>query len=172
MTSEPCASGCINCSFDTFPSGRKTIEFMPAEAQYAARLAEVSPVEAHATALMLAPSAIICFTCETSTVMPRSLNDPVWLLPHSFIQRPARPISLPSRSAQKRFDSPSYIETRLSTSTRGLTHSLNRHTPEPYGHEVRCLRSSKSFFHSSPVRSVIFFSSWLTCNSEPHFSQL
>jgi len=42
-----------------------------------ASAAEVSPVEAHATALMGAPSEIICFTCETSTVIPRSLNEPL-----------------------------------------------------------------------------------------------
>jgi len=41
------------------------------------------------------PSAIICFTTLTSTVIPRSLNDPVWLLPQSLSQRSSRPSDLP-----------------------------------------------------------------------------
>ena len=57
-------------------------------------LAEVSnrkDVDAQATARTGLPSAIICRTTETSTVMPRSLNEPVWLLPHILTQRSGRP---------------------------------------------------------------------------------
>ncbi len=43
--------------------------------------AEVSPVEAQAMARTPEPAAMICCTTLTSTVMPRSLNEPVWLLP-------------------------------------------------------------------------------------------
>ena len=44
----------------------------------AAREADVSPVEAHATARIATPWRIICRTRETRTVIPRSLNEPVW----------------------------------------------------------------------------------------------
>ena len=37
------------------------------------------------------PCLIICRTTLTSTVMPRSLNDPVWLLPQSLIHRSGSP---------------------------------------------------------------------------------
>ena len=57
--------------------GKSTMDGMPAAAQYVASAAEVSPVEAQATALIGAPSEIICLTCETSTVMPKSLNEPL-----------------------------------------------------------------------------------------------
>ena len=62
-----------------------------AAAQYAASEALVSPVDAQAIARIGAPSAIICFTTLTSTVIPRSLKDPVWLLPQSLIQRSESP---------------------------------------------------------------------------------
>ena len=83
------------------------------------------------------PSAIICLTTETSTVMPRSLNDPVCELPHSFTQRSSRPSSRPKRSAQKRFVPPSSIDTTFSSRISGQTHSFLPQTPEPYGHAVR-----------------------------------
>ena len=55
---------------DTPPRGNSTTERMPATAQYAARLAEVSPVEAQATAWIGLPCVIICLTTLTSTVIP------------------------------------------------------------------------------------------------------
>ena len=71
------ASGWTSCEVVTLSFGRRTTDGMPAVAQYAATAAEVSPVEAHMTALISVPSWIICWTAETSTVMPRSLNEPV-----------------------------------------------------------------------------------------------
>ena len=89
-------------------------------------------MDAHATALMGAPSEIICFTCDTSTVMPRSLNEPLWVLPHSFTQSSLMPITLLNRSAQKRFVPPSYSETMFfSLSICGKIHSCLPQTPEP-----------------------------------------
>ena len=105
--SAPFAMGWINCAVDTRSRGRITMAGMPAAAQYAARAADVSPVEAHATAGMGVPSAIICLTIDTSTVMPRSLNEPVCAVPHCLIHRSSRPISSPSRLAQNRLLSPS-----------------------------------------------------------------
>ncbi len=90
-TIEPFDIGCTSCAVDILLAGRNTIDGMPAYAQYAARAAEVSPVEAQATASIFFPRAIISFTIETSTVMPRSLNEPVWLLPHIFIHRSFMP---------------------------------------------------------------------------------
>ena len=46
-------------------------------------------------ALMGFPSAIICFTVLTSTVMPRSLNDPVCELPQFLIHSSSKPRLLP-----------------------------------------------------------------------------
>src|SRR5687768_221336 len=86
-TSEPLASGCTSCAIETLFLGRSTTDGMPAAAQYAPSAAEVSPVDAHATASSDTPSAIICLTTETSTVMPRSLNDPVCELPHCLTHR-------------------------------------------------------------------------------------
>src|SRR5262249_14746133 len=121
----------------TLPRGRTTIAGMPAAAAYAASAADVSPVDAHPTARTRCPSAIICFTTETSTVIPRSLNDPVCELPHCFTQRSSRPISAPRRDAQKRFVPPSSIETTFSSRIVGATHSFFPHTLDPYGHVVR-----------------------------------
>ena len=59
-TSAPLASGCTSCAVETLPRGRITIAGMPAAAAYAASAAEVSPVEAQATARIGLPSAIIC----------------------------------------------------------------------------------------------------------------
>ena len=101
------AIGWTSWAVEILPLGSSTIDWMPAAAQYTASAAEVSPVEAQATALIGAPSEIICLTCDTSTVMPRSLNEPLWVLPHSLIQRSSTPSTLPNRSAQNRFVPPS-----------------------------------------------------------------
>jgi hypothetical protein len=77
------------------------------------------------------PFAIICFTCETSTVIPRSLKEPVWLRPHCLTQRSRTPITLPRRSVQKRFVPPSYIETMFSLSISGSTHSFLPQMADP-----------------------------------------
>src|SRR5215467_12501965 len=119
---------------EIFPRGNSTIDGIPAAAQYVASAADVSPVEAHATALIGAPSEIICFTCETSTVMPRSLNEPLCVFPQSLIQSSSTPISLPNRSAQNRFVPPSYSETMFPSWISGRIHSFLPQTPEPTGH--------------------------------------
>ena len=94
-TSAPLASGCTSWAIETLFRGSSTTAGMPAAAQYAPSAAEVSPVEAQATASMGTPSAIICLTTETSTVMPRSLNDPVCELPHCLTQRSSTCSCLP-----------------------------------------------------------------------------
>src|SRR5438477_9371033 len=135
-TSDPFASGCTSCAVETPPRGNSTTERMPATAQYAARLAEVSPVDAHATARIGEPCAIICLTTLTRTVMPRSLKLPVWLLPHSLIQRSSRPSDRPYRFAQNRLVPPSSRLTTLASSSCGRTHSFLPQTPLPYGQAV------------------------------------
>merc|ERR1719352_2122861 len=108
---------------------------MPADAQYAESAADVSPVDAHPTAdRLLSPFLRMRFTCETSTVMPRSLNDPVCVFPHCFTHRSVMP---------------SNMETMSSSSIPGRIHSFLDHTPEPYGHDVFPTRSSKSAFQYS-----------------------
>jgi hypothetical protein len=91
----------------------------------------VSPVDAQATAGIGFPSRMSSFTIDTSTVMPRSLKEPVWVLPHCLIQRSSTPTWLPYRSAQKRLVLPSYMDTTLSSRRSGSTHSFLPHTPEP-----------------------------------------
>ena len=76
-TVAPFASGWTSCATETLFFGRKTIDFRPAAAQYALNAAEVSPVDAQATALISFPLSISCFTAETKTVIPKSLKDPV-----------------------------------------------------------------------------------------------
>lgn len=49
-TRDPFAIGCTSCARLILSAGKKTIEGMPAAAQYAANAAEVSPVEAQPTA--------------------------------------------------------------------------------------------------------------------------
>ncbi len=63
--------------------------------------------------------------------MPRSLKLPVCELPHSLTHRSRRPISRPSRSAQKTFVPPSLVDTMQSSGISGATHSRLPHTPDP-----------------------------------------
>ena len=70
--------------------GKERVFATPSETD-AESAAEVSPVEAHPTAARGLPCLRMWFTCETSAVMPRSLNEPVWLLPHCFTQRSFMP---------------------------------------------------------------------------------
>ena len=97
----------------------------------------MSPVEAQAMAAIGSPSLIMCLTTETSTVIPRSLNDPVWELPHCLTHRSSTPSILPYRSAQRRFVPPSYVDTMFSLSRNGTTHSFLPQTPDPYGNVLR-----------------------------------
>ena len=94
-TTAPLASGCTSCAVEILPRGRITIARIPAAAAYAASAADVSPVDAHATAWIGLPSAIICLTVDTRTVIPRSLNDPVCETPHCFTHSSGRPMLLP-----------------------------------------------------------------------------
>ncbi len=106
-------------------------------AAYAASAADVSPVDAQATARTPPPSATICLTTETRTVIPRSLKEPVCEFPHCFTHRSSTPSSRPKRSAQNMFVPPSSIETTLSFRISGQIHSFLPQTPEPYGQVVR-----------------------------------
>ena len=63
--------------------------------------------------------------------MPRSLNEPVCEFPHSLTHSSARPSSRPNRSAQNRLVPPSSIDTMLSSSTSGHTHSFLPQTADP-----------------------------------------
>ena len=84
----PCAIACANLPIAIFPSGTRTTGFIPALVAYAAALALVLPVDAQITAL--APSSA---AFEIAIVIPRSLNEPVGLVPSTFNQ-----ISLPNIS--------------------------------------------------------------------------
>src|SRR5262245_32665301 len=77
------AMGCISWATETRSFGSSTIDGMPAAAQYAETAADVSPVDAHATARIFDR---IWLTIETSTVIPRSLNEPVCDVPHCLMK--------------------------------------------------------------------------------------
>jgi hypothetical protein len=147
-TREPLAMGCTSCASDILSAGRKTMDGIPAAAQYAERAAEVSPVDAHPTAETAEGSRFrMRFTWETRAVIPRSLKDPVWLFPHCFTHRSCIPsLSFPKRSAQNRFEFPSNMDTTSSLEMPGFTHSFLDHTPEPKGKSVPPARSSKRAF--------------------------
>ena len=136
-TRAPLASGWTSCAVGDLAARQHHDGGMPAAAQYAASAAEVSPVDAHATARTGAPSAIICLTTETSTVMPRSLNDPVCELPHCLTHR-----SLEAELAAEALG-PEHVRAALVhrhdvlVASSGQTHSFLPHTPEPYGQAVR-----------------------------------
>ena len=80
---------------------------------------------------MFFPRRIMSLTTETSTVMPRSLKEPVWLLPHILTQRSLMPSIAPKRFAQKRFVFPSNMDTMFSLSMPGTTHSFLLQMPLP-----------------------------------------
>src|SRR5262245_2819016 len=136
-TSAPLASGCTSCAIETLSFGSSTTAGMPAAAQYEPNAAEVSPVEEQAAASIGTQPAIIWLKTDTRTVMPRSLNDPVCELPHCLIHRSSTCSCLPKRSAHRRLELPSYIDTMFSLSMKGTTHSFFPHTPDPYGYMLR-----------------------------------
>ncbi len=73
-------------------------------------------------------SFLIRLTCETSTVMPRSLKLPVWLLPHCLTHRSDMPSdSRPNRSAQNRLLLPSNMLTTSSLSNPARKTKRRRH---------------------------------------------
>lgn len=90
-TLAPKNSACASFPMATFPDGRNTAHFIPAFAAYAARDADVLPVDAHPTTL--APSSL---ALDTPMVIPRSLNEPVGLSPSNFTNVLSTPISAPS----------------------------------------------------------------------------
>jgi hypothetical protein len=85
ITWAPCMIACAILPAAILPSGTSTSGFRPAFAAYAAIDADVLPVLAQTTAW--APAAL---ATEIAAVMPRSLNDPVGLLPSTFSQTSAR----------------------------------------------------------------------------------
>src|SRR6185295_18071442 len=101
----------MSCAIETLSLGRKTIDGSPAAAQYAESAADVSPVEAHATARILDR---ISFTIETRTVIPRSLKDPVCDVPHCLIRSSPTPYSRAKASERISGEFPSPSETMLS----------------------------------------------------------
>lgn len=137
----------------TFPEGRKTAHFIPALAAYAARAAEVFPVEAHPTTL--APSSL---ARETPMVMPRSLKEPVGLSPSNFTNELTTPTSAPRALVGYRGVPPSWMETLCAGST-GMNGAY-LHTP--MGTE----RRSSGFISLTGSRSI------LTVRRPPHLGQV
>ena len=139
--------GCTSCAREILSAGRNTMLGIPAAAQYALSAADVSPVLAHPTACTASGFIFLSlFTWLTSTVIPRSLNDPVCEFPHCFTHRSVIPSSFPNRSAQNKFEFPSNILTISSSPSCGSTNSFLLHTPDPCGHFVVPTRESSRFF--------------------------
>ena len=109
---------------------------------------------------------------ETSTVMPRSLNDPVWVLPHCLTQRSSRPISLAVALGPEEVRAALVHARRCSRlAGYGITHSFLPQTPDPYGQVLRRMRSSKRPIHAAADRSLRASTSCTTSSSSPHFGQ-
>ena len=87
ITRAPCTIAWAILPAAILPSGTSTSGVRPAFAAYAAIEAEVLPVDAQTTAS--APSAL---ATEMAVVMPRSLKDPVGLLP-STLSHTSAPVS-------------------------------------------------------------------------------
>src|SRR5438552_4042009 len=116
----------------------------PAAAQYADKAADVSPVEAHATARTFER---ISFTIDTRTVIPKSLNEPVCEVPHCLILSSPTPYSFARPSERISGEFPSPNETMLSSFRFGRTISFLDQTPLS-----RPRRLSKICFHSEAGR--------------------
>lgn len=137
----------------TFPDGRNTAHFMPALAAYAARAADVFPVEAHPTTF--APSSL---ARETPMVIPRSLKDPVGLRPSNLTKVFSTPISAPRALVGYRGVPPSWIDT-LCTGSTGMN---GAYLQTPMGVE----RRSSGFISLTGSRSI------LTVRRPPHLGQV
>ena len=94
-TSAPLASGCTSCAVETL-FARQEHHRGDARRRRSRRPARprCRRWRRRRRRRSAAPSAIICLTTETSTVMPRSLNDPVCELPHCLTHRSSTPSML------------------------------------------------------------------------------
>src|SRR6478735_11678843 len=90
----PCSRAWAILPAAILPSGTRTSGLRPAFAAYAAIDADVLPVDAQTTAW--APS---CLATEIAAVIPRSLNEPVGLLP-STLSHTSAPVS-PDNHSEK-----------------------------------------------------------------------
>ena len=126
---------------------------MPAFAAYAARAAEVFPVEAHPTTL--APSSL---AWETPMVMPLSLKEPVGLSPSNFTKVFSTPISAPNALVGYRGVPPSWMDTLWA----GSTGMKGAYLQTPMGSEWR----SAGFISFTGSRSI------LTVRRPPHLGQV
>src|SRR5262245_17890329 len=133
---------------ETLSFGRKTMEGMPAAAQYEATAAEVSPVDAQATARTSRIDRIRC-TMETRTVIPKSLKDPVCEVPHCLIQIASTPNADAKPAEGSNGELPSPKVTMCRSSISGSTTSFLDHTPL-----ARPNLASNKAFQSSPERSL------------------
>ena len=161
-TSAPAASGWTSCAVEILPAGRMTTARMFAAAAYAASAAEVSPVDAHAIARIGLPAATIAWTCETSTVMPRSLNDPECDVPHCLTRRSPSPRSFANRGIGVRCEQPSPNVMTCARGRFGATHSRLPHTPLVNGSSRERQRLSNSAFQSVALRVRSAARSWWT----------
>src|SRR5215472_11856570 len=116
----PCASAWASLPSAILPFGTRTAQRRPARAAYAAALADVLPVDAQIT--VRAPRAA---ASVTATVMPRSLNEPVGLLP-STLRYTEQPVSSDSVGAGSSGVPPSPRET---TCVSGGTGSRSLYSP-------------------------------------------
>ena len=94
-TRAPATSACSSLPSAIWPRGSTTTASIPAAAAYAAADAEVLPVEAQMMAVAPSSTAL-----ETAITIPRSLNEPVGLVPSTLAYRLRSPSSAPSRPSR------------------------------------------------------------------------
>ena len=125
MICAPCTIAWAILPAAILPSGISTRGLRPAFAAYAAIDAEVLPVEAHTTA-----SAPSCRATEIAVVIPRSLNDPVGLLP-STLSHTCAPVSdrTASRSARAECPPSRRVTGSRSSGSRSIRERYSSITP-------------------------------------------
>src|SRR6478735_9159292 len=123
MIRAPCITAWAILPLAIRPYGTRTTGVSPAREAYAAIEAEVLPVDAQTTAPAPCSSA-----CETATVIPRSLKDPVGLAASTFSQT-SHPVRPDSQSERTRGVPPSPRLTREASAVMGSQSPYSASTP-------------------------------------------
>ena len=153
----PLASGCTSCAVEILPRGRITTARMPGgRGVRGERRRGVAGRRARDRADRRARRAIICLTIETSTVMPRSLNEPECDVPHCLtrsVREPERRAVAPAH--ERGCVPPSCIDTMCSSRSCGRDPLvLAPHAASRTAASTSRQRSSNSCFHAAALRAA------------------
>ena len=131
-TSAPLASGCTSCAVETLPRGRSTTaREAGGRAVGRERRRGVAGRGAGDGARSAARRRSSACTTETSTVMPRSLNEPVCELPHSLTHRSSSAELAAEALGPEEVGAALVHRDDVLVADLRRTHSCLPHTPEP-----------------------------------------